>query len=65
MSAPDRMAHLAQCEREASAKAYRPEPAQDTRDHAAEIRVAHSGTPGVGVPAPPPDHGADDKAKLL
>jgi hypothetical protein len=41
----DRAAYLAQCEREAAAKAYRPEPAVDTRTHADEIRAAHGCVP--------------------
>ena len=42
MTTPDsRMAYLAACEREAAGKAYRPEPATDTRTHAGEVAVAH------------------------
>ena len=49
MSTPDRAAYLAQCEREAAGKAYRPEPAEDTRTHQEEIRTAHQGAPPIAV----------------
>jgi hypothetical protein len=64
----DRAAYLAQCEREAAAKAYRPEPAEDTRTHASEIRAAHQGQPSVavqsathGAPLPAADKGPDPR----
>jgi hypothetical protein len=41
----DRIAYLAQCEREAAAAAYRPEPAEDMRTHQDEIRAAHGCVP--------------------
>ena len=57
MTTPDRMAYLAHCEREAAAKAYRPEPAADTRTHQEEIRVEHQGSTVDGTPASGEGHG--------
>ena len=55
---PDRMAYLRQCEAEAAAKAYRPEPATDTRTHAGELAVAHTSTTVAGAtPASGEGHG--------
>jgi hypothetical protein len=64
VSTPDRMAYLRECEAAAAAKVAPDTSRQDTRIHQDEILIAHAGTPGVGVPAPEPDHGADDRAKL-
>jgi hypothetical protein len=56
----DRVAIHAGQDAWAAAAAYRPEPAEDTRDHAAEIRASHKGRPttgehdrqnGAGIPA--------------
>jgi hypothetical protein len=57
VSTLDRMAYLAQCEREAAGKAYRPEPATDTRTHQEEVRVAHQSTTVDGTPASGEGHG--------
>ena len=57
MTAPDRMAYFAQCEREASAKTAPDTSPQDHRTHQDEIMVAHTGTPGTGVPASGEGHG--------
>ena len=52
------MAYLAQCEREAAGKAYRPEPATDTRTHQEEIRASHQSTTVAGAtPASGEGHG--------
>ena len=51
MTTPHRMAYLAQCEREAAATAYRPEPATDTRTHQDEIMASHQSTTVDGTPA--------------
>jgi hypothetical protein len=64
MTSPDRMTYKATCEAAAAAKVAPDRAPQDTRTHQDEILIAHTGTPGVGVPAPEPDHGADDRAKL-
>ena len=68
MTADDRMTYLAAQEREAAAKAYRPEPAGDTRTHQDEIRAAHQGAPSIavqnathGAPAPAVDKGPDPR----
>lgn len=45
MSTPDRAAVLAAQEAWAAAKAARPPATEDTRDHATEIRAAHSSVP--------------------
>ena len=45
MSIPDRAAVLASQEAWAAGKAYRPEPAEDTRTHGDEIRAAHGCVP--------------------
>jgi len=64
VSTPDRGALLAAQEAWAAGKAYRPEPAEDTRTHAAEIRASHQGAPSIavqsathGAPAPAVDRG--------
>ena len=57
MTTPDRMAYLAQCEREAAGKAYRPEPATDTRTHQEEVRVAHQSSTVDNTPASGEGHG--------
>ena len=66
MTTPDRMALLAAQDAWAAGKAYRPEPATDTRDHSTEIRASHQGAPSIaqqnkanGAPAPAPDNGPD------
>jgi hypothetical protein len=45
------MAYAAQCEREAAGKAYRPEPAADTRTHQGEMAVAHQSSTVDNTPA--------------
>lgn len=58
MSTPDRMAHLAACEAQAAAAAYRPPPAEDHRTHQDELAVAHQSTTVAGaVPASGEGHG--------
>ena len=57
MTTPDRMAYAAQCEREAAAKAYRPEPAADTRTHQDELAVAHQSSTVANTPASGEGHG--------
>ena len=57
MTAPDRMAYAAQCEREAAGKAYRPEPATDTRTHQDELVVAHTSSTVDNTPASGEGHG--------
>ena len=47
----DRMAYQAACETEAAGKAYRPEPATDTRTHAGEMAVAHQSSTVDNTPA--------------
>jgi hypothetical protein len=57
VTSPDRMAYLAQCEREAAGKAYRPEPATDTRTRQGEVRVAHQSSTVDNTPASGEGHG--------
>lgn len=57
MTTPDRMAYLAQCEREAAGKAYQPEPATDTRTHQGELAVAHQSSTVHNTPASGEGHG--------
>ena len=57
MTTPDRMAYLAQCEREAAGKAHQPEPAPDTRTHSEEIRIAHASSTVDNTPASGEGHG--------
>ena len=66
MSTPDRLALLASQDAWAAGKAYQPEPAEDRRTHAEEIRGSHLGAPSVavqskthGAPLPQPDDGPD------
>ena len=59
MSTPDRMAYLAQCEREASAKTAPLTSPQDTRTHQDEIMAAHQSTTVPGAtPASGEGHGS-------
>jgi hypothetical protein len=57
VSTLDRMAYLAQCEREAAGKAYQPEPATDTRTHQGELAVAHQSSTVHNTPASGEGHG--------
>jgi hypothetical protein len=57
VTTPDRMAYLAQCEREAAATAYRPEPATDTRTHQDEILASHQSSTVACTPASGEGHG--------
>jgi hypothetical protein len=68
VTADDRMMALSAQESWAAGKAYRPEPAEDTRTHQDEIRAAHQGQPSIvvqsathGAPLPAADKGPDPR----